>query len=107
MVQTLASPPQTDVAGPILINTNLFVGVPSSIQPDRATTPYREGQAVTNTLIPIEIRYLAEVQPGMFVITEENQWYRIDGVIDVANRHFLMELQCLALGLNGSTGNQS
>lgn len=93
------SPPTYNNAGPVLEPVPVLVNVMAQIQPSRTAQMVRPGQTVTETVIPITIRYNANVTANMEVVFNGNL-YRIEGIIDFDERHWLMELECLALGPN-------
>jgi SPP1 family predicted phage head-tail adaptor len=93
------SPPTYNNAGPVLVPVPVLTNVMAQISPARATQMVRAGQTVTETIIPISIRYNAAVTAAMEVVFNGNL-YRIEGIIDFDERHWLMELECLALGPN-------
>lgn len=92
-------PPTNSATGPILVPT-VFAVTRAQISPERSVDRISNGQTITQTFIPITIRYLPGVTAGMQVTAPNGSQYVIQGVVNAGERNIVMELECLALGTN-------
>jgi head-tail adaptor len=88
-----------DDAGAVTSWEDIFIDVPASVEPDRAVDSVADGQTVSETFIPVTIRYMDGVKANMRVISEFGN-YIIRGIVNVGERRRMLELQCLAIGLD-------
>lgn len=93
------SPPTYNDAGQVLVATPFAVNVMAQIAPQRAGITVRAGQQVTETGIPITIRYMAGVSSSMTITSQiSGAQYLINGIINIDERNVVLELQCIAFG---------
>ncbi len=88
------NPPGFSAAGPTF-EWVPFTKAMAQISPQRSSVIIRNGQAVSETIIPITIRYQKGITAKMQVVAQ-NGTYLIDGIINADERNWLMELQCVA-----------
>jgi head-tail adaptor len=97
--------------GSTKVFTPIAMFVPAEISPASATDSIRSGQTVSQTQIPVTIRWIPQVvnesqlqfvqsQPGSSVYTVTSV-YVVKGIINVDQRNRKMTLACL--GLAGNT----
>lgn len=91
------SPPTYNAAGEVLEWAPVFVNVSASIGPARASSVYKDQQGIALVVIPITCRYLSGITSDM-QITWQNGTYSIEGILDIDERNWLMEIECTLRG---------
>lgn len=99
------SPPTNNpvTGAPQLVWNPVFVNVPAQIGTEQSTDVIRDGQAITETTIPITIRYMDGVDSSMRVVWQNKnvtQTYTIRGAINFDERNVLIQFNCIAFGDN-------
>ncbi len=93
------SPPSYNAAGPALDWVNFATDIPAQIIIDGTTDIVRDGQTITVTKFVVTIRYFEGVRSDMGVQARHGN-YIIQGLNNVDERDWMMELTCIAYAGN-------
>lgn len=95
-------------SGTQTVLTPFAIYVPAEISPAAARDIVRSGQTVTQTEIPITMRWMPGIQSNFIIQRLESQngvytvqaQYIVKGILNVDERNRKMTLVCLGIGLN-------
>jgi SPP1 family predicted phage head-tail adaptor len=97
------SPPTYGPTGETLTWQPVFINVPAQIGPEQSTDVVRDGQTVTETTIPISVRYMDGINSSMRITWQNKnvtKTYTIRGAINFDERNVLIQFNCIAYGQN-------
>lgn len=100
--------PPGGAGGPSSASKLIASNVPASIEPARSTDVIKDGQITTQTIIPIMVRWMDNLETDMVVEWKpvmpgrklKTQRYIVQGIKHGETDFIAVELECIALGEN-------